>query len=298
MKNLLWILAAVMLLAACKGKKKTYDATGTFEAVETIVSSEASGVIQAFALEEGLTPEAGAVLGYIDSTQLYLKKVQLEKQVQALLSKRPDVSTQLAAAKEQLVQAERELKRIENLKKSDAATGKQVDDARSQVAIAQKQLQALQSGLSISTNGINKETEPLLVQITQVQDQLKKCRIINPIKGTVLTKYAEVYEMATMGKPLYKIADLDQLILRAYVTEDQFAKARLGDKVTVLTDDANGAYKEYEGTIEWLSNKAEFTPKTIQTKDERANLVYAMKVRVKNDGFLKIGMYGELVFKP
>ncbi len=298
MKKIIWIVAAITLLAACKGKKNKHDATGTFEAVETLISAEANGVVKELVLEEGQALEKGAVLGYIDSTQLYLKKLQLEKQVHALLSKRPDIPAQLAAAKEQLVQTEREYKRIENLNKKDAATGKQLDDARSQVAIAQKQLNALSSGLNIQTTGLNSEVAPLQLQIAQIQDQLEKCRIVNPIKGTVLTKYVEPFEMVNAGKPLYKIAPLESLILRAYITESQFAQAKIGSKVKVFIDAPEGEYKAYEGVIEWLSNKAEFTPKTIQTKDERANLVYAMKVRVQNDGLLKIGMYGELGLNP
>lgn len=296
MKQLFIISCSVLALMACRGNKKTFDASGTFESVETIVPAEASGTLKAFKVEEGKVLKAGEVLGYIDSLQLYLKKKQIEAQITALLSKRPDIPAQVAAAREQLSQTQRELKRMENLFQKEAATQKQLDDARSANAIAAKQLSALESSLGISSNSINKEVGPLQMQLEQLEDQLQKCRIVNPMEGTVLTKYAEVYEMATPGKPLYKIASLQSLLLRAYVTESQFAAIKLGQNVKVFIDANAKESKEYQGTIEWISDKAEFTPKTIQTKDERANLVYAIKVRVKNDGLLKIGMYGELNF--
>jgi HlyD family secretion protein len=195
-----------------------------------------------------------------------------------------------------LKQAVREQQRISNLLKADAATPKQLDDANAQVAIIKRQITAQESALDIAASGLNNETLPLAVQIRQLDDQLSKCRIENKINGTVLSKYAEANEIAATGKPLYKISDLSFIILRAYITGDQLSQVKTGMKVKVLTDAPGGAYKTYEGLIEWISDKAEFTPKTIQTKDERANLVYAVKVRIKNDGFLKIGMYGELSF--
>ena len=294
MKKLFMI--AAIILTSCTGKKTQYDASGTFEAVETIISAEATGVIKSFSVEEGQELKAGQVIGYIDSTQLYLKKKQLEAQITAVLSKRPDVGAQIASLQEQLKQAEREQRRIANLLKVDAATQKQLDDANTQIAIIQKQIAAQESSLNITSRGINEERSPLSIQIAQVNDQLQKCKIVNEVKGTVLTKYAEANEMAVNGKALYKIADLSSIILRAYVTGDQLAALKLGQPVTVLIDAANNTYKEYRGRIQWISNKAEFTPKTIQTKDERANLVYAVKIRVTNDGFIKIGMYGEVKF--
>ncbi len=295
MKNT-YLIIVLIFLASCGAKKNQFDASGTFEAVETIISAEAAGTLNAFNVEEGMQVTLNQNLGYIDSTQLYLKKQVLRSQVKAVLSKRPDIAAQVAAVNEQLVQAEREQKRVENLFSKEAATQKQLDDAHSQAAILKKQLAALQSSLSITASSINEETHPLAVQIDQLDDQLKKCRIINPVAGTVLSKYAETFEMLSPGKPLYKIANLEWLLLRAYITGDQFASIKLGQKVKVFIDASAKEYKEYEGTIEWISNKAEFTPKTIQTKDERANLVYAIKVRVKNDGLLKLGMYGELKF--
>ncbi|MGK6353123.1 HlyD family secretion protein [Parapedobacter sp. DT-150] len=296
MNNVKTLAIASLLLAACTNNQQAYDASGTFEAVETIVSAEATGAIKALAIEEGQVLQAGAAVGYIDTTQLYLKKQQLQSQISAVLSKRPNTAAQLAALQEQLAQATRERQRVANMVKADAATPKQLDDAEAQVAVIQKQLAAQRSTLGITASSLTQEASPLEVQIAQLEDQLAKSRITNPIAGTVLVKYAEVNEMTSAGKPLYKIADLSSIILRAYVTGPQFAQLRLNQPVTVLVDSADGQYRDYPGVVEWISDKAEFTPKTIQTKDERENLVYATKIRVKNDGLLKIGMYGEVRF--
>lgn len=292
MKKLIIILAA--FVAGCAGGEIKYDASGTFEAVETIVSAEANGIIKRFTVEEGQELKANQVVGYVDSVQLYLKKKQLEAQIAAVLSKKPNIATQIASLQEQLRQAQREQTRVENLLKADAATQKQLDDATAQVEIIKKQIAAQESSLGITTKSINEESGPLTVQIAQLEDQLSKCKIVNEVNGIVLTKYAEVNEMTATGKPLYKIADLSEIILRAYVTGDQLPDLKLGQHVTVLIDAPENSYKEYPGEIQWISSKAEFTPKTIQTKDERANLVYAVKIRVKNDGLIKIGMYGEV----
>lgn len=295
MKTQLTILLFIAAgMAACNHKEAAYDASGTFEAVETIVSAEASGNIKSLDVEEGQVLKAGQVVGFIDSVQLILKKKQLQAQISAVLSGRPDISAQTAALQEQLRQAERERDRTENLLKADAATRKQLDDAISQVAIVKKQIAATQSSLGITTVNLKDQTAPLEAQIQQLDDQLDKCRLTNPIDGTVLTKYAEAGEVTSPGKAVYKIAALNTIILRAYLTGDQLPHVKIGQQVKVLVDDTKDAYKTYTGTIEWISNKAEFTPKTIQTKDERANLVYAIKVRLNNDGYLKIGMYGEV----
>lgn len=293
MKNIYFIFISA-LFVACQEKPNTYDATGTFEAVETIIPANATGIIEQLNISEGQVLDSGVVIGYIDSTQLYLRKKQLESQVKSIVSKKPNTSKQLAALQEQLKQAEREQQRLVNLVKADAATPKQLDDANAQVAIIKKQIAATQSTLDITNSGLTEETGPVYSQIEQVKDQLSKCKIVNPVRGTVLTKYAEAHEMATPGKPLYKIADLAEIILRAYISGDQLSSIKLNQEVTILVDDAAGGYKEYKGTIQWISDKAEFTPKTIQTKDERANLVYAVKINVTNDGYLKIGMYGEI----
>jgi HlyD family secretion protein len=289
-------LALTIAFSSCKNGNKDYDASGSFEAEETIISSEASGIIQAFDIEEGKELQAGQVIGYIDSVPLLLKKKQLNAQINALQSRKPNVDVQLASLREQMKTALREQKRIENLVKAEAATGKQLDEVNAQVELIKAQMAAQKSSLDISTDAINKDVYPLSVQIEQIDEQLEKCKLINPLKGTVLSKYAERYEMTSLGKPLYKIANLSTIILRAYVSGNQLATVKLNQKVTVKTDDGSGGFKETEGTITWISDKAEFTPKTIQTKDERANLVYAIKIHVKNDGYYKIGMYGEVKF--
>ncbi|MBI3233804.1 MAG: efflux RND transporter periplasmic adaptor subunit [Bacteroidetes bacterium] len=253
-------------------------------------------IAKQFSIEEGQTLQAGQIIGYIDSVQLYLKKKQLVAQITALLSKKPNVSLQLASLKLQLQTAEKEQVRISNLHKSNVATTKQLDDINSQIDILKKQIEAQKSTLEISTEGMSKDASPLQIQIEQLNDQLAKCKIVNPINGTVLSKYAEENEITSAGKPLYKIADLSTIILRVYITDNQLHLVKLNQQVKVLTVDQKGGYKETEGIITWINDKAEFTPKTIQTKDERANLVYAIKVKVRNDGYFKIGMYGEIKF--
>jgi len=294
MKRITLIAAAALFLASCNRNQSEFDASGTFESEETIISSEASGTIKDFTVEEGQTLKEGDVVGYIDSTQLALRKKQLQAQISAALSRRPDISKQIASLQEQLKGAEREQTRVTNLLKADAATQKQLDDVNTQIDVIKKQIEALQSSLGITSGSIDKESVPLQIQIDQLNDQLNKCRIVNPVNGTVLVKYAEANEVAAPGKPLYKIADLSTVLLRAYVTGDQLSKIKLNQKVAVFVDSGKDAYKQYDGSISWISDKAEFTPKTIQTKEERANLVYAVKIRVKNDGLLKLGMYGEV----
>lgn len=294
MKSYSLLLMAILALTACKSNEPAYDASGTFEAVETIVAAETSGTLNYLSINEGQTLEAGQVVGSIDSAQLFLKKKQLQAQINAVLSRKPDVASQTAALNVQLRQAEHERQRTANLVEADAATPKQLDDATTQVNVIKKQLAALQSALSINTSSLTEETVPLQVQIEQIDEQLQKCKIVNPVSGTVLAKYAESKENTSVGKPLYTLAALDAIILRAYLTSTQLQNVKLGQAVKVLVDEGKDSYKTYQGTLEWISNKAEFTPKTIQTKDERANLVYAIKVRVKNDGYLKIGMYADL----
>ncbi len=295
-KTIALVAGLVTLLTACNDNKVHFDATGAFEAEETIISSEATGTIKQLSIEEGQTLEAGQVIGYVDSVQLYLKKKQLEAQVIAMLGKKPNINVQLSALQEQLKNAEKERTRVANLVKGDAATPKQLDDINAQIEVLKNQIEAQKSTLSISSEGIGKDVVPLQVQIEQLNDQLAKSSIVNPIKGTVLTKYAEANEMTAAGKPLYKIADLSNIMLRAYITGDQLPQVKLNQQVKVLTDDGKGGYKETEGIITWINDQAEFTPKTIQTKDERANMVYAVKIKVTNDGSYKIGMYGEIKF--
>lgn len=293
MKRIFYIIAAAVIVS-CSGNKNEFDATGTFEAIETITPAEANGIIKEFNVEEGDVLKEGQVVGYIDTIQLSLKREQLLAQIKAVQSKKPDAKSQLDVYREQLKQAKTDQVRMQNLVKVDAATRKQLDDSNTKVAVLEKQIRALQTELTISTTGIDDESKALEVQIAQINDQLFKSKIVNKTNGTLLTKYAETGEMASIGKPLYKIADLSYITLRVYITGNQLPTVKLNQKVIVFVDAAKESYKEYEGKIEWISDKAEFTPKTIQTKEERANLVYAVKVRVKNDGYLKIGMYGEI----
>ena len=286
----------LLLMGSCENGGNQFDASGAFEAEEVIISAEAMGRIMELNIEEGQILKTGQVIGYVDSTQLFLKKKQLEAQIEAVMSNKPNVSVQLSALQKQLNAATNERKRIENLLKADVATQKQLDDVNTQIEVIKSQMSALKSTLSNSTDNINKNASTLSVQIEQINDQLEKCKIVNPMAGTVLTKYAMANEMGSPGKPIYKIADLSSIILRVYVSGNQLPEIKLNQKVKVNTDDGQGGFNESEGTITWINNKAEFTPKTIQTKDERANMVYAVKVKVKNDGRYKIGMYGELMF--
>ncbi len=287
------ILAAFAFLAAsCAKKGDKQDASGTFEATEIIVSSEATGKLIKFDVEEGQVLEAGVEAGYIDSLQLSLRKMQTLAGMKSLEVRKPDSRKQIAAFEQQIATAKSEKTRVTNLLKANAANQKQLDDVNAQILLLEKQLDALKSTLSITDRGIVSDKEALAFQVEQLDDQLRKCRIINPVKGTVLVKYSEAGEVAVPGKALYKIADLDQMVLRAYVTSAQLAQLKIGQAVKVSADFGTGQKREYTGTISWISAKSEFTPKTIQTQDERANLVYAVKVRVTNDGYLKIGMYG------
>ena len=286
----------LIIFFGCGNGNGKFDASGTFESEEVIVSSEAMGKLVQFNVEEGAQLKQNQLVGVIDTLQLFLKKKQLEASVKAVLSKQPDVATQLAAIQEQIKTAEIEKKRIEILVKSNAATTKQLDDVNAQIELMDKQYNATKSSLMITKQGLQSETLPLQIQIEQINDQINKSKLINPVEGTVLTRYAKQNEVTASGKALYKIADLSEMTLRAYVSGEQLAEVKLGQKVKVYVDSGEGRQKEMSGEIYWVSSKAEFTPKTIQTKDERANLVYAIKVKVINDGYLKIGMYGEVKF--
>lgn len=283
-------------LAACNRGDDDFDATGTFEATEILVSSEANGKIMELNMEEGDRLDAGALLGYVDSTQLYLKKMQLAAGLRSVDVRKPDIRKQIAALEQQIATARTEQQRMENLVKAKAGNQKQVDDIVNNIKYLQKQLDAQYSTLNKTTGGADAEAEGILYQIMQLDDQLQKSRIVNPQAGTVLVKYAEPGEVTAAGKPLYKIADTDLLYLRAYITADQLSTLKQGQSVRVFADYGTDDRREYPGTITWISDKSEFTPKGIQTKDERANLVYAIKIAVKNDGYLKIGQYGETVF--
>ncbi|MEP7263335.1 MAG: HlyD family efflux transporter periplasmic adaptor subunit [Bacteroidota bacterium] len=292
-----WTVFTLLMIAACNKNTLTYDASGAFEAVETIVSSEASGVLKEFNVEEGQVLQAGQQVGYVDSLQLFLKRKQLQAQIAAVLSRKPEINSQVAALRQQLKSAEKDQQRYITLVKGDAAPQKKLDDINTQVEMLKSQISAIESSLNIASKSITEEAQPVSVQIEQINDQLLKCKLINPVNGTVLVKYAEPNEVTTTGKPLYKIADMSVLTLRAYITGDQLVKVKTGQEVKVLVDQEEKANTVYKGTVEWISDKAEFTPKTIQTREERADKVYAMKIAVKNDGSLKLGMYAEVNFK-
>lgn len=290
------LFIAAILISSCDSSKDAGDATGAFEATEVLVSAEATGKILWLDLQEGDRLEAGELVGCVDSLQLYYKKEQLRAGFRAVDIAKPDIRKQIAVLEQQIATAESECRRMENLVKAKAGNQKQLDDMVNQLAYLRKQLVAQQSTLNKSFERAGAEAEGLVFQVMQLDDMIAKCKIINPLTGTVLVKYAEAGEVTTTGKPLYKIADTDLLFLRAYITADQLSQVKLGQTVRVFSDFGKDNQREYLGTITWVSDKSEFTPKGIQTKNERANLVYAIKVAVKNDGFLKIGQYGEVIF--
>jgi HlyD family secretion protein len=294
--SILAVASLAFLISSCHNSENDWDAAGAFESVETIVSTEANGTLMQFDIEEGQTHKAGDWIGYVDSAQLFFAKEELQAQIASTLSQQPNIPVQVASLYSQLADAEKNQERMQNLVKVNAATPQQLDDANTQVEVYKKQIEAQKSALGITSNTLEKDVTPLLRHISQIDDQLKKCKIINPIHGTVLTKYAENHEVVTPGKALYKIAETDTLILRAYITGSQLTMVKLGQVVKVRTDLGSNQYRPYTGVVYWISDKSEFTPKTIPTKDERADLVYAIKVRVVNDGYLKIGMYGEVKF--
>ena len=288
------ILSVILISFACGRDSEIYDASGSFEATEIIVSSEVGGKILEMNIEEGDSVKGGAVLGQIDTVQLWLKKRQILATVRALEARRPELRKQIAAIEEQISVQTREKERVERLLKAGAATGKQLDDVNASISILTKQLDAQRSSLANTSGGLTEDASALMIQADQLDDQLKRSRITSPITGTILTKYAEAGEVTGAGKPLFKIADMDRMILKAYITSDILTQVKQGQSVKVYADFGEEGSRDYEGKIVWISDKAEFTPKTIQTKDERANLVYAVKIAVKNDGYLKIGMYGGL----
>lgn len=289
------VYVAVAMFAIACGSESEFDAQGTFEATEVVISAEANGRIIYFDAEEGTSVVAGEELGVIDSVQLHLQRKQLEAQQSALLGSRPDVKKQVASLREQIEKQKSELRRVENMLRDGAATQKQYDDIEAQIKILEGQLEATLSTLDKNTATINSNSAALEAQIEALDDRIAKCRIVSPVNGTVVVKYAEAGELATVGKPLMKIADLDKIFLRAYFTSDQLAEVNIGDEVTVVADFGGDERYDYTGRIAWISPESEFTPKTIQTKDSRANLVYAVKIAVENDGRLKIGLAGEVV---
>lgn len=290
------IALAALLLTSCGGETKNYDATGVFEATEVTVSAEQNGKLMEFSVNEGDRIAEGSQVGLIDTTQLSLQLRQIGATKQVYAAQRPDRAKQVAATREQLAKAREEYARASRLVTDGAAGTKTLDDARSQVQVLERQLEAQLSAINTSTNSLNAQMGTADTQRLIVADQLRKCRICSPISGTVLVKYAEQGEFATAGRPLFKVANTDCVYLRAYVTSQQLGSVRLGQAAKVYADYGNNERKEYAGRVTWISQEAEFTPKTVLTDDERADLVYAVKVAVKNDGYVKTGMYGEVKF--
>lgn len=281
-------------LCACSSEQN-YDATGTFEATEVTISAESTGKIISLSAEEGQTVQMGEILGEIDSTQYCLQRKQLRAQQNAILSSRPDVQKQLAATDEQIIKFKTELSRVENMLKDGAASRKQLDDVQAQLRIAEGQKEALLSTLTSNTSTINSNAAALGAQIDLLSDNIKKCQITSPINGTIISKYSQKGEFTAVARPLFKVADLENMYVRAYFTSEQLSNISLGQEVKVIADYGADEQKEYTGKIVWIASKSEFTPKGIQTKDSRANLVYAVKVAVKNDGLLKIGLSANII---
>lgn len=301
-----YLFSLLLFIASCGNKEKEYDATGVFEATEVTVAAEQSGTLMMFDVNEGDELALGKEVGLVDTTQIWLKIQQAKASRAVYQSQKPDMEKQIAATRQQLAKARQDQQRYRELVADGAAPSKMLDDATSQVAVLQKQLDAQISSLSTQLSTLNSQLSTVDVQVSQLVDQLQKCHITTPINGTVLEKYAERGEFVAVGKPLFKMADTQQMFIRAYVTSAQLKNIKLGQQAKVFADYGDGQKKEYDGTVSWISSRSEFTPKTIQTDDERADLVYALKVAIKrptagssqgeNDGNVKIGMYGEVTF--
>lgn len=325
MKKIMIMMAGVMLvLTACGKKEKAFDATGTFEATEVTVSAQATGELKSLDVTEGQTLEGGTRVGRIDTYQLELKKQQLETQRgQLAASKRQlssnrsatnsqqlDLNKQLSSIQQQIANAQRERKRYAELVKDGAVPRKQLDDIDNQIKVLNRQLEATRDqirsnnaalaeqgkGIGAQMDGIDAQVAGIDAQQRQLDDQIANADIVPPFTGTVLEKYVEQGEYVTTGKPLFKMADVESMFIRAYVTSAQLQGIKVGQPCKVYADYGNGQKKEYAGTVTWISSRSEFTPKTILTDDERADLVYAVKIAIKNDGYVKIGMYGEVKF--
>ncbi len=326
MKNISCILicSTIVFALSCKSSNHQFDATGLFEAEEVVVSSELSGKLIRFDVEEGASLSKDSIIGQVDPMQYELQKEQIEASISAVNNKNIPVTPQLQILEAQsraqneqmntiqvqLTTARTEKSRIEKLVHGEAAPAKQLEDMNAQIDLLNQQIKSVKSQIEVTQQqirsqkqliaaqnaGINSEKEPLAKRKEQAADVLSKTNIKNPISGVVLARYVHQYEVVTPAKPLYKIANIDQLKLRAYVSGDQLSKLALNQEVSVFTDFGEKGQRNYKGKLVWISDKAEFTPKTIQTKEERANLVYAVKIQVPNDGYLKIGMYGEVKF--
>lgn len=291
MRKTCFLILCSLLYISCSDKDNSNQATGVFEAVEVIVSAEATGKLLEFELQEGQELDTKSIVGQIDTVQLYLKKMQLKANQLSIKASKPDVPSQIDATEREIEKLEFEKKRTQNLLEGDVATQKQLDDIQAQLDVLNARLRAQKKSLGSTVNAADAQVNALEVQIQQLDDQISRCQIQSPINGAVLVKYTEPGEFVNMGKPLFKVANMDEMILKAYVTADQLKDIKLDQKVKVYAEYGANESKEYQGVIHWISDKSEFTPKTIQTQDERANLVYAVKIGVKNDDLLKIGMY-------
>ena len=296
MKKIIAMAGVALVLNACGRKERQYDATGVFEATETTVYAEQTGALLTFNVEEGDTVGRNREVGLIDTTQLWLKMKQAEAMKSVYQSQKPEQEKQIAVTRQQLAKAKQDQQRYKELVADGAAPAKMLDDANSQVEVLQRQLDAQLSSLRVNTNALDKQMATTDVQAEQLRDQIRKCHILVPAKGTVIEKYVERGEFVSAGKPLFKMADTENMFIRAYVTSAQLKNIKTGQKATVFADYGNGGKKEYEGRVTWISSRSEFTPKTILTDDERADLVYAVKVAIKGDGYVKMGMYGEVLF--
>lgn len=289
-------LGLSFVLSACGNNDIPYDASGVFETTEVIVSAQATGELLSFTVEEGMNVKADEKLGYVDTLQLALKKKQLTATLAATDSKWLDEKRQSASLQQQIINLERERKRFGDLLEADAATEKQVDELDYQIDVLKRQLSATEEQLNSHNKSLDGQCLSLEAQLAQLEDQIEKSVVSSPVSGTVISKYAEPGEFVQPGKSLFKVANLEKMKLRIYITADQLTMLKIGQKVKVYADKGQDERQEYEGVVSWISDKAEFTPKTIQTRDERANLVYAVKVSVRNDGFIKRGMYGDVKF--
>jgi HlyD family secretion protein len=325
MKRITIMAGVLLLLVACGNKEKEYDATGTFEATEVTVSAKSTGELQRFDVTEGQEIDQNVVVGTIDAYQLKLQRQQLEntkeqlkankKQLNATRgatnSKQLDLEKQVASIRQQIANAQRERQRYNELVNDGAVPRKQLDDINYQIKVLEKQLAATQEqirsnnaslkeqsqGITAQMEGIDAQQLTVESQKAQLDDQIANSDIKAPITGSVLEKYVERGEYVTVGKPLFKMADTQNMFIRAYVTSAQLKDIKVGQQVKVFADYGNGQKKSYDGTVTWISSRSEFTPKTILTDDERADLVYAVKIAFKNDGYVKIGMYGEVIFQ-
>lgn len=287
---------AALLATACSGNKNAYDAVGTFDADEIIVASEVAGEIKALDVNEGMRLEKGMQVGLIDTTQYWLQKRQLMEGIVGVDASIPSLDKQLAPLFEQLGNLRSDRERVAKLLDGGSATRKQMDDINTAVAALEKQIEAHRNTYNTSVAGADSRTATMRLQIEQLDDRLAKSRITSPIDGTVVAKYAYAGELANVGRPLFKVADMDNMYLKAYIASAQLMDLKLGQKVSVRADFGGGKYRDYQGEVTWISDKSEFTPKNIVTSDDRASMVYAVKIAVRNDGYLKIGMYGEVEF--